>query len=97
MAKDGQVDSTTTNDKAFAGPGVEGQKGADTSADTQKPSADKEVKPSAEGEEKASADEGTTKNISFDTEGATSVVTLRDGPKRVWFRDGKEIGVEDAG
>jgi hypothetical protein len=33
----------------------------------------------------------------FDKEGATSVITHRDGPKRVWFRDGKEIGVEDAG
>lgn len=33
----------------------------------------------------------------FDKTGATSVVTHRNGLKRVWFRDGKEIGVEDAG
>jgi hypothetical protein len=34
----------------------------------------------------------------FDKEGATSVVTHRDGGvKRVWFRDGKEIGFENVG
>lgn len=33
----------------------------------------------------------------LDTEGATSIITHRDGPKRVWFRDGKEIGVENVG
>jgi len=39
------------------------------------------------------ASENTT---AFDTEGATPIVTFRDGgPKRVWFRDGKEIGSED--
>jgi hypothetical protein len=50
-----------------------------------------------EAAEKLPADEETKKTVSFDTEGATSVVTLRDGPKRVWFKDGKEIGVEDVG
>jgi len=34
----------------------------------------------------------------FDTTGATYTITHRHGgPKKVWFRDGKEIGVEDAG
>jgi hypothetical protein len=32
----------------------------------------------------------------IDTEGASYVVTHRDGgPKKVWFRNGKEIGVEN--
>jgi len=34
----------------------------------------------------------------FDTAGATHVVTMRDSKAvKVWFRDGKEIGAEDAG
>lgn len=33
---------------------------------------------------------------SFDTAGATHVVTMRNGkPVKVWFKDGKELGVED--
>jgi hypothetical protein len=35
---------------------------------------------------------------SFDKEGASSVVTMRDSKAvQVWFKDGKEIGVENAG
>jgi len=40
----------------------------------------------------------TEVTVSFDTAGANHVVTLRDGKAvKVWFRDGKEIGVENAG
>lgn len=69
MAQQGKADKVGTKEKNFAGTGIEGQKGADDSAEAP----------------------------AFDTEGATCVVTHRDGLKRVWFRDGTEIGVEDAG
>lgn len=37
----------------------------------------------------------TEVTVSFDTTGASYVITHRDGSaKKVWFRDGKEIGVE---
>ena len=36
--------------------------------------------------------------VPFDTAGANHVVTIRNGKAvKVWFRDGKEIGAEDAG
>lgn len=46
--------------------------------------------------DKQVSDESSAKTGTFDKTGATSIVTHRDGLKRVWYRDGKEIGVEDA-
>jgi hypothetical protein len=57
----------------------------------------------AQGWEKFKTDNPTATDAkevttTFSTEGATSVITHRDGgPKRIWFRDGKEIGVENVG
>lgn len=40
--------------------------------------------------------EEASKTVTFDTTGATHVVTMRNEKAvKVWFRDGKEIGVED--
>lgn len=50
----------------------------------------------AESEAPPQNEEPTPDPLDFDKENATFVVTHRDGPKKVWFRDGKEIGVEDA-
>jgi hypothetical protein len=54
--------------------------------------AEAEAAEAAQEPQKAEENTGT-----FDKAGATSIVTHRDGLKRVWYRDGKEIGVEDAG
>lgn len=101
MAKAGQTKSTTTKDKDFAGSGVEGQKGQDAEQVT--PPVDPKsgvpsVQTVAEPYEKASPAPPAKKSPAFDTTGATYTITHRHGgPKKVWFRDGKEIGVEDAG
>jgi hypothetical protein len=45
---------------------------------------------------KIETDKPSAVTVTIDTEGASYVVTHRDGtPKKVWFRDGKEIGVEN--
>jgi hypothetical protein len=49
-----------------------------------------------ETEEKEFEGSGIEASKGFDKTGANCVVTHRSGPKKVWFRDGKEIGVEDA-
>jgi hypothetical protein len=36
------------------------------------------------------------KQKGLDTSGANCVITHRNGPKKAWYRDGHEIGVEDA-
>lgn len=44
------------------------------------------------------AADGTAPAASFDKTGASSCIQMRHGkPMRIWFREGKEIGVENAG
>ena len=113
MAKAGQVDGITTKDKDFSGSGVEGQKATDQSTGTGEPPAADPPDQSSGTEEPPAADppdqstgtgEPSEADLFDDIEDVvipdkfTSVVTMRDGgPKRVWFRDGKEVGVEDVG
>ena len=51
----------------------------------------------ADPEKKEFAGSGVEGKKDLDTSGTSSVVTMRGGRTvRVWFRDGKEIGAEDA-
>jgi hypothetical protein len=53
-----------------------------------------------EKEQEAASEESENESpdLSFDKEGASHVVTMRDSKAvTVWFKNGKEIGVENAG
>ena len=103
--------TSTGTTKDFAGSGVEGQKdpAGDPAppADDPAPPADDPAPPADDPAPPADdphaappglfgEDDDEFDSDIDDVEGATSVVTMRDGaPKRIWFRDGKEIGSED--
>jgi hypothetical protein len=73
----------------FAGSGVGKQKDAET--------AKAQPGKKATGNEPPEGEIPTAEPGTFDKTGASCVVTHRGGPKRVWYRDCREIGVEDAG
>lgn len=53
------------------------------------------AQPPKQPSEPATEAEKAARAVSLDTNGANHVVTIRDGKAvKVWFRDGKEIGVE---